>query len=76
MAAMVPHSRSPNKQQSANILGDCRVRRHWEWGTMAIVVGHLGHGVSTDVVGLLLVVSYIGKRRVVYQIIGDASPMR
>ena len=43
---------------------------------MAIVVGHLGHGVSTDVVGLLLVVSYIGKRRVVYQIIGDASPMR
>ena len=31
--------------------------------------------VSTDVVGLLWVVSYIGICRLVYQTIGDASPM-
>jgi len=38
----------------ANILGDCSVqlRREW-WGTIAAVVGHLGHEVSTNVVGFL-----------------------
>jgi len=38
-----------NNQQSANILGDCCMRRCQEWGTMAAVVGHLGHDVSTVV---------------------------
>ena len=40
-----------DNQQSANILGDCFMRMRQEWGTMAAVVGHLGHDVSTDVVG-------------------------
>ena len=37
------------------ILGDCSVRQRQERGTMAMatVVGHLGHNVSTDVVGFL-----------------------
>jgi hypothetical protein len=39
-AAMVPHSMS-----------DCCMWRRREWDTMAAVVGHLGHDVSTDVVG-------------------------
>jgi hypothetical protein len=43
---------------------------------MAAGVGNLRHNVSTDVVGLLWVASYIGIHRVVYQTIGDASPMR
>ena len=52
------------------------MRRRWEWGTMAAVVGNLRHDVLMDVVGLLWVVSNIGIRRVVYQTIGDASTMR
>jgi hypothetical protein len=43
---------------------------------MAAVVSNLHHDVSKDVVGLLWVVSYVGIRRVVYQTIGDASPMK
>jgi hypothetical protein len=43
---------------------------------MATGVGHLGHDVLTDVVGLLWVVLYVGIGRVLYQTIGDASPMR
>jgi hypothetical protein len=39
---------------------------------MATAVGHLGHNVSTDFVGLLLVVPYVGICRVMYQAIGDA----
>ena len=35
-------------------LGDCFVRRRWEWGTMAAIVGHLGHDISTDVLVFLL----------------------
>ena len=57
-------------------MGDCCMRRRWEWGTMAAVVGNLRHDVLMDVVGLLWVVSNIGIRRVVYQTIGDASTMR
>ena len=41
---------------------------------MAAVVGNLHHNVSTDVVGLLWVVSYVGIRRVVYQTLGDCLP--
>jgi hypothetical protein len=52
-ATMVPHSWRRRIRQSANILGDCCLRRPQEWGTMAAVVGHLGHNVSTDVVGFL-----------------------
>jgi hypothetical protein len=33
--------------------GDRCVRGHREWGTMAAAAGHLGHDVSTDIVGLL-----------------------
>jgi len=43
---------------------------------MAAVVGNLRHDMSTDVVGLLWVVSYVAIRRVAYQTIGDASPTR
>ncbi len=57
---MVPHSRRRHIRQSANILHDCCVHWHREWGTMAAAVGHLGHDVSTKVVGLLWVVSYVG----------------
>jgi hypothetical protein len=73
---MVPHSRHHHIQQSANILGDRCVRWRWEWGTMAAAVGHLGHNVSTDVVGLLWVVPYVGICRVMYQAIGNAYPAR
>ena len=52
------------------------MRRHREWGTMATAVGHLGHDVSTDIVGLLWVVSYVGIWRVMHQTISDASPTR
>jgi hypothetical protein len=73
---MVPHSRHHRIQQSANILGDRCVHWHWEWGTMVVAVSHLGHDVSTDIVGLLQVVSYVGICRVVYQAIGDAYTTR
>ncbi len=73
---MVPHSRRCRIWQSANILGDCCVCRRWEWGTMAANVGHLSHDVSTDVVGLLWVVSYVGTCKVMYQAIGNAYPTR
>jgi len=43
---------------------------------MVAVGGNLCHDVSTDGVGLLWVVSYVGICRVVYQTIGDASSMR
>ena len=73
---MVPHSQRWHIQQSSNILGDCSVWQHREWGTMATAVGHLGHDVSTDIVGLLWVVSYVGICRVMHQTISDASPTR
>ncbi len=76
MTAMVPHSRRCRILQSASILGDHCVRRHLGWGTMVAAVGHLGHDVSTDVVGLLWVVSYIGICRIMYQAIGNAYPTR
>ena len=57
-------------------MGDCCMRRRLEWGTMAAIVSSLRHGVSTDVVGLLVVVYYVGIRRVVYQTLGNASPAR
>jgi len=57
-------------------MGNCCMRRRREWGSMAAVVSNLHHDVSKDVVGLLWVVSYVGIRRVVYQTIGDASPMK
>ena len=34
------------------------MRRRREWGTMVADVDHLGHDASTDIVGLLWVVSY------------------
>ena len=40
---MVPHSRRRHIRQSANIMGDCFMRRRREWDTVAAVVGHLGH---------------------------------
>jgi hypothetical protein len=43
---------------------------------MAAIVGCLRHDVSTDVMGLLWVVSYVGICRIVYQTIGNASPTR
>jgi len=57
-------------------MGDCCMQQRREWGTMAAVVGNLRHDLSTDVVELLWVLSYIGIRRVTYQTIGDASPTR
>ena len=47
-----------------------------EWGTMGAGVDYLGHGVLTDVVGLMWVVSYIRICRVMYQTIGKTFPMR
>ena len=41
---------------------------------MAAVGGNLRHDLSTDVAGLLWVVSYVGICRLVYQTIGNASP--
>ncbi len=76
MAAMVPHLRCRRIWQSANIQGDRCVHWCWEWGTMVAAVGHLGHNVLTDIVGLLQVVSYIGICRVVYHAIGNANPTR
>ena len=57
-------------------MGNCCMRRHREWGTIAAVVGNLCHDVSMDIMGLLWVVSYVGMRRVAYQTIGDALPTR
>ncbi len=74
-AAMVSHSRRRCIRQSANILGNRCVRRRREWGTMAAAVGQLGHDVSTDVVGLLWVVSYIGIHRVTYYGLPDKVMM-
>ena len=71
-AAVVPHAMVPHSR--CHSIRRC-MRRRWEWGTMAAVVSNLRHNVSTDVVGLLWVVSYVGIHRVVYQTIGDASPM-
>ncbi len=39
---------------------------------MVAAIGHLGHDVSTDVVGWLWVVSYIKICRVLYQVIGNS----
>ncbi len=50
------------------------MRRRLEWGTIAAVVGNIRHDVSTDIVGLLWVVSYLGIRRVACPTSGDASP--
>jgi hypothetical protein len=72
---MVPHSRRRRIRQSANILGNRCVRRRWEWGTMVAAVGQLDHNVSTDVVGLLWVVSYVGTRRVTYLGLSDKVTM-
>jgi hypothetical protein len=72
---MVPHSRRRHIRQSANILGDRCVHWRWEWGTMVAAVGQLGHDVSTDVVGLLWVVSYVGIRRVTYHGLPDKVMM-
>ncbi len=73
---MVSHYWRRRIRQSANILGDRCVCRHWEWGIMAAAVGHLGHDVLTDVVVLLWVVSYVVICREMYQAIGDAYPTR
>ncbi len=73
---MVPHSQRRCTRLSANILGDRCVRWRQEWGTMAAAVGHLGHDVSTDVVGLLWVVSYVLICRVTYHTIDDAYLIR
>jgi hypothetical protein len=43
---------------------------------MAAAVGHLGQDVSRDIVGLLLVVFYVGICRVMYQAISNAYPTR
>jgi hypothetical protein len=49
----VPNSQRRHMQQSANMLFDCCIWWHQEWGTMAAAVGQLGHDVFTDVVVLL-----------------------
>ena len=49
------------------------MRRRREWGTMAAVVGNLCHNVSTDIVGLLWVVSYIGICRVASPLASELS---
>jgi len=43
---------------------------------MVAVVGHLGHDVSTDVVGFLQSVFCVGICRVMYQPINNAFPTR
>jgi hypothetical protein len=43
---------------------------------MGAAVGHFGLNASTDVVGWLWVVIYIGIRRVLYQAICNTLPMR
>jgi hypothetical protein len=48
------------------------MRRRREWGTMVADVDHLGHDASTDIVGLLWVVSYayVGMQNA-YDIVSD-----
>jgi hypothetical protein len=72
----VPHSRRRRIQQSANILGNYCLHSHWEWGTMAAAVSHLGHNGLMDVVGWLWVVIYVEIRRVSFQAIGNTLPTR
>jgi hypothetical protein len=43
---------------------------------MAAAISHLGHDASTDIVGWLWVVLYVGIRRLLYQAIGDTLPTR
>jgi hypothetical protein len=43
---------------------------------MAAAVGHLGHNTSTNVVGWLEVMIYVGIRRDSYQAIGNTIPKR
>jgi hypothetical protein len=43
---------------------------------MAAAVVHLGHNMSTDIVGWLWVVIYVETCRVLYQAIGDTLPTR
>jgi hypothetical protein len=43
---------------------------------MVAAIGHLGHDVSTDVVGWLWVVSYIRIHRVLYQAFSNTLLMR
>jgi hypothetical protein len=74
MVAMVPHFRRCRIRQSANILGNCCLHQRLEWGTMAAAVGYLGHNASTDIVGWLWFVIYIGICQVLYQEIGDRHP--
>ncbi len=73
---MVPHSQCHRIQQSANILGNCCMHQHQEWGTIAAAIGYLGHGMSTDIVGWLWVVLYVWICRLLYQAIGDTLPTR
>jgi hypothetical protein len=73
---MVAHSWRHRLRQSANILGDCCMRQCQEWGIIAAAIGHLGHNASTDVVGWLWVVLYVGICRLSYQANGDTLPTR
>jgi hypothetical protein len=43
---------------------------------MVAAVGHLGQDMSTDVVGWLCIVIYVGISRVLYQAIHDTLPTR
>jgi hypothetical protein len=43
---------------------------------MAAAVGQSGHDVSTDIVGWMWVVVYVGVCRLLYQAIGNTLPMR
>ena len=65
MATMMPHFRLRRIHPSANMMGDCCVRRRWEWCTKAATADHLGHDMLPDIAGLLWVVSYIGISRVI-----------
>ncbi len=73
----MPHSRHCCIRWSANMLGDHCVHWRWEWSTVTATVGHLGHDVLTDIVGLLWVVFYVGICWVMYpHAIGNAYPTR
>ena len=50
------------------------MRQRREWGTIAADVNHLGHDASTNIVGLLWVVSYVEIRREMNQTACDATP--
>ena len=54
-ATIVPHSLRHHIQQSSSMLGDCCVRRRWEWGIVEAAVDHV-----MDVVGVLWVVPNVG----------------